>query len=1807
MLNPITYTEDVVRDFLRYQLTTYGFADTRLHGQLRSLLSLEETRNTPLMKGPFVSLSRAFRQGASIDALVDEGVLHPHFRTLAPHPFVRGHQEAAFRSIREGKTTLVATGTGSGKTECFLYPIISHALGLRDQNVPPGVTAVIVYPMNALAADQLKRLRELLAGSGVTFGMYVGWTPELRTEVKGHRLADGASHADWVAEQKKAQERKDPLPVMPPEERGSREEMRASPPRILLTNVKQLELLLTRQTDIELFDRSQLKYLVFDEAHTFSGAIGAESAVLIRRLRTFCGKSEDDVIGVATSATIADPVSGVEAGREFASRFFGIEPGRVALIGEAYEADDWAPVRTLTGPLPGDPSAQLANVLEVVRGVEGPSPDPAAVKALTAVVRSVTGSKLDGGKWPRGLEELYDVLAQSELVYQIAEALARPQPLDGLVETLKARVGRDVPQEEVLVWLALGSIARRGGRPLLRPVVHVFVRGMAGAVVTFPMESAGPRLWLSAADADAAGAVGKRLPILTCTTCAQHYLAHRVEDLDFTEKAPGGGKAVEGGRYWEALDDPKRGTRVLLLDRVAGEEEDAGGDDDPPTGTATMFLCRTCGALHQVGLKGCLGCGRSEPLVEVLAVRQDARNPGELRKCVACKAMGRMVRGRFREPARPVRAVAVSDIHVLAQNMLHRAERPRLLVFADNRQDAAFQAGWMQDHARRYHLRGLMWQHIAEGRISVGDLVARLDARLDQDDPLSQALLPEVWNAERKAPASDAHELERKVFLRMQVLREVAVGLRQRIGLEPWGRLEVTYLGLDIGLPFIEKWSEQIGCTPLELTEGVALLLDIARRSGALYDNDTMIYTRRFDHGTRPVQRGYIPEMQGLPKALKLQREDGDKDHLSQWLGRSLTRAKQVVKAWGVEGEAANELLSELWLMLSRDLKIIVPVTLAWANGGAIPGCVGAYQVDVDRLKLGRRSGRWRCDTCRRTQLRSGPKASCVQWRCSGKVRFENEDPDDYDLRVIDEGFRLIRPREHSAQVPADRRADYENWFKNENIEVVNTLVSTPTLELGVDIGALDAVLMRNVPPLPANYWQRAGRAGRRHRMSVNVTYAHARSHDRAYFEDPLKLLGGAIAPPRFNLKNPLMLRKHVHATVLTVLHQGARPGSGLDEAARAETAAILERCFPRHVKTWLFDEQNHVRTRPYDVSSLTSALARHRRTIDAHLASTFLNWPEADREVATPEVLTRFVDEMGTMLADVVRRLESRLKWAMDQLERLRQLAKLKGTLDPEEEALRTRAEALINKLKGRITRRSQDAEGYDDTYTMAVLAAEGFLPGYGLDGGGVMGFFEAPRFSHLRDFELRRPPALALREYVPGNMIYANGHTFTARTFRFPPDKPTAFSVDREAEAVREKGLGGQVVAGLNQSAVVDAMQVSDCDLPNMAQISDEEETRFQLPVSVFGYAKDRHAGGHRYQWGAREVQIRRQQHLRLVNVGATSEVRAGRLGYPVCLVCGLARSPFASDAELKHFEERHTERCGRKPGRLGFYSDVIADCVMIQGCQNKREAWSVGEALKQGAADVLDMQREDLVALVLGLPGESNVDLVIYDPMPGGSGLLDQILERWDEVCAAARSIVEGCPGSCGVSCIDCLRHYRNQWAHDHLDRHLAANCLTSWGSELEDGHPIPPRMEQVKSDQQPIGKPAERLQGMFARAGFPSPKPEFRIDLGYPLKHTDVDFFFEDPTQRSEGVCVYVDGLSAAIHGNAEQRTRDAQIREELQNRDYVVVVIAATEIDDQDVLAGLMGRIARHLLGKESAAQIRQNRSWYQQADDEPIV
>jgi len=1376
---------------------------------------------------------------------------------------------------------------------------------------------------------------------------------------------------------------------------------------------------------------------------------------------------------------------------------------------------------------------------------------------------------------------------------------------------LAGRLGRPVPEEEALIWLALGAAAQKDGRSLLRPVVHAFVRGVSGGVVTFPASLTNPRLALAADEVGPDDEGLFRLPLMTCTTCGQHYFIHHVKDFTFTDRIPGGGEAVENRIIWRPLEEPLGGARVVLLDRlVVDATDDDGPDEDQeehpapqprliPRNSVPLYFCRLCGTLHAERVEQCDGCGSPGPLVELYAVRQKQENLGKLVSCVACSAIGRVQLGGYREPARPVRASAVSDVHVLAQSMIHRAERKRLLVFTDNRQDAAFQAGWMQDHARRYRLRALMYARLSDEPLQLQTLVSQLDDELDQDNDLSQALLPEVWNVARKAADLEGHRAERRKYLRILALREVATGVRQRIGLEPWGRLVVDYDGLVPELPFFETWGIRLGLGAQELQQGIAAVLDFTRRNRILLDRDGQIFSRIWQEGDREIANGYLPLFRGGPKGLKLQRDPGDEPgRIQQWIGTRSTTMMQIALKWGVNPADVPGFLRELWELLTDQLRLITPVTLTGFRGRPLPGAQGAHQIDADRLLLRASQGLWRCQACHRVHLRPTPRMMCLAWRCTGTLVRERENPDNYDLMVLDGRFDMIRPKEHSAQIPATDREELERAFKGEGNRV-NTLVCTPTLELGVDIGALDSVLMRNVPPLPANYWQRAGRAGRRHRMAVNLTYARTHSHDRPYFDEPLKLLEGEIDPPGFNLRNEVMVRKHVHAVVLTELHRLARPDSTLAAGDQTELADTLRMVFPLSIRDYLFDSAGQVRLQALDVAPLATQLSKHQDSIGRSVVAAFQQgWPEEDRRVIEPECLHGYVSEMPEQLQSVIERLKHRLDWALDQMNRLDAIRRTRGTLDSEQDALRNRCDRYVKRLKGTDRRRQREAEGFDDTNTYSVLAAESFLPGYGLDTGGVVGTYEAPKHNmSFRDWELRRNPALALREYVPGNLIYANGQRFIPRFFRLEPGQPVRFFVDAPNQAVAElemtesAGLGAQFIS---------AVPVCDVGLPHNSMISDDEDYRFQLSVAVYGYEQPQHGGGKQYRWGDRTLNHRTAVRLRLVNVGAASQTRnGGNLGYPVCLVCGQSRSPLASAADLQAFADDHLDRCGKRVAGIGFYADIIADAISLDGAVDREEAYSVMEALRMGASKVLDMEIEDLQLLAIAQAGGQGLSMLLYDPMPGGSGILDQMISRWPEVVVAARRLVEECPSRCQSACVDCLLRFRNAYYHRHLNRITALNRFDSWGSSLTFAHDIPARLPAPASEAVPVNDPELTLRAMLDRAQLHDYIPQRPIELGRPLGTTVPDFFFESKNPDIyAGLCIYLDGMSARLHGALETQQRDREIREELRSQGYEVIEIQFGQLSDPGAMRQHFFKIGRFLLGRNEAQRLKDSDSWF---------
>jgi ATP-dependent helicase YprA (DUF1998 family) len=1777
-MNPIHAARRVTSDFLKYQLTAFPFSDPRLYRQLRELLKVDDPLASPLMKGPYLSLSRAFRSGPSLGQLASEGILHPHLSNLFPIPNVHGHQEKAIRAIANKQPTVVSTGTGSGKTECFLIPIISHCLKLRDEEDAPGIRAVIVYPMNALAEDQLGRLRELLVGTGVPFAMYVGKTPEWESDVSGLRCAP--SQADFHAKVKMLRDTGQNRAVLPPEEVASREMLRTpgKQPRILLTNVKMLELLLTRATDVELFDGARLDFMVVDEAHTFRGAEGAEAAVLMRRLRTYCGQKPDETISIATSATLADPSDPTPA-KTYMSRFFGVDTDQVEVVNEDYVDEDWKQSRLRLNAMSEDVAIDRLNLC--IDALESSEIEAGVI--VSGVYRQITGRSLDSSDWR---SSLFDELTGIENAYELVQSLKEPQSLDEICRVLM------VSPFEVLLWLTLGSAAKRGGRRLLRPVVHGFVRGIDGAVVGYP-DGNNPTLWLSKSDAESESPDIAHLSVATCTNCGLHYYPVFVRDYSFSGRFPSGGDAHGEGTCWPPLEEAQGGCRAILTDLLLSpvEDDELGGDGTRiPTGAAELNFCRECGALCS-GLSVCGNCSCTD-LVPMLAVQMDGDDqPARMKKCLSCSSGQKRVFGQVREPARPVRATVVSDVHVLSQNLLQHANsgNKRLLVFADSRQDAAFQAGWMRDHARRYRIRALVDSVVRTSTEPMGldDLVDALGTSFNLDKKLSQALMPEVWEIAEPSAANQLHERERRDYLKLFLMRELSMGWRQKAGLEPWGRIRIHYVGLDATRPFFSKWSAALEMSSENLFEGVNGLLDLYRRRYCLFDDQTRVFTTFLGDGHKWIQRLFIPQIEGSPAAITFRKPSGS-GRLQGLTGPTKQAlGDRVARLWSIPESERESFLQELWEEL-LDRKIIRLVEVQSDSGSPVKGFDNAYQIDAGAISIVSQEGVYRCNSCRKAFCRPLPLGRCLHHRCAGTVVWEPEDSENYDLMTLREGYEMVRAREHSAQVPGPDREQLEIAFKS-GAEEVNTLVCTPTLEMGVDIGALDSVLLRNIPPLPANYWQRVGRAGRRERIALNLSYARPTRHDRSYFEDPLRMLRGKVEPPRFNLRNPVMLEKHVRSIVLASLHQLTRESSGLSEQEREALSEALKECFPSMIRSILFSEDGAIYDSPRAMKSITAQVLLHQKRLLAQVEEVFsAGWPADAIALVSKQKVESVIESFGEDLSAVYRRVFRRLKWAQVQISRLSEQKVAKGSLDEDSVALEKRCSTVIKRLKGEVNRSRTEAEGIDDALTFSILAAEGFLPGYGLIGGGVRGFAEPYK---AKPFVLSRTSTVGIREFVPGNLLYANNRRFHTSQFQFGtgdelPER--SFIVDPSRQLLVEHagatGMGAQRM---------DFIPACDVHLAQRSLISDEEDTRFMMPVTVLIREEGIYGEGQAYSWGSKTIDWRQQVRILAANIGEARRTNVGKLGYLTCKICGQTRSPYASDAEVKSFIKSHSTRCGTVPSQIGIYARTVADCIRVQQC-SRVEAFSIGESLRMGASRVLEMEIDDVLLAAVPIEGQDDlVDLLVMDPMPGGSGLLQQMIERWDILVEASQDVVNHCPAQCGTSCPECLQTYRNQQYHSFLDRHLAGEMLETLGKKLQVTNIVPAQVALIVTPDESTNQGEQRLVELLNRAGLIPDATQKRIDLEDIGTHTVPDVFFECETDTYDGVCVYLDGLSEHLHGNATQLVKDTAIRSSLEHNGFKVIVIPYTELSDVNAMTTHFIAIARSVKGKAAARAIQE--------------
>jgi len=1795
VLNPIVFAEKVNRQYLRYRLSRLPLKDVRLKEQSERLVGSPD--RSPFIKGPYVSLSRPILPGGTVEDLCRDGTFHSalHGQGIAEFAQLYKHQERAARAIRAGRNLIISTGTGSGKTEAFLYPIISKCLELKQQGRLRGVAAVLLYPMNALANDQNERLRRLLAGTGITFGTYTGATIEDRSKADQafRRLAPGQGREVYL--NALGNPGGDKRTLIPWEERASVEEMRESPPNLIISNVKQLELILTRAEDVGIFVDNSLSFIVVDEAHTFTGVGGSEVALLVRRLREFTGRRPEDVVHIGTSATIVDPEGDSNrAAIRFASRFFGVRPESVELITEEYQERKPVAIRFNPDPIP-DAAEKFTPMVNAIESGDS--------TVLTQELKRILDVSLDA--WNLSAS-IYQTLEAVSVVQKLHEVLEVPMHLDDVARKVWEGLGRPVPagngleaaKAEVLLWLALGAAAECDGERLFRPKLHFFVRGLEGAVVHFQREDEGWTPVLAESRRDAMAKVqgqegGEGVPhldtrildVLYCRHCGQHYYGKLVSNLIMDKGRLRGGEAGRGAGETLWTEDP-HGSLVVFTDSLVGiDPEDVKHDD-----STDLKLCAECGLLQRTKGQVCQrpSCRANGSFIPVHAsVYTSDEGYAPKNYCLAC--------GSYSRKEKPVlveaRAVQVADVHILAQEMIQampKAHR-KLLVFADSRQDAAFQAAWMQDHARRYRMRQLFYNVLlGQGPMTTGDAVARIIEALDKEPSLQEVIAPDLIEKHHGNIEGQEFLRDRKRYFHIHFLREVCEGAGRIDTLENWGLLGIGYSGLREDHEIVQGLSERFSLDPAAVLDFILGFLDYWRTRGFLHSPATLLYSRAWDDTMAEVRDGWLSKNSMYPRALVLESaKDLPNSRIKGVMSfRGQTWSMQFAKKAFPQLEDVQGLLNEMWgRLIEKGYLVEGEVGQQDRGRGGGRRTVGGFQINEEKLRVCTQRELYVCERCGKVSSRQTPGLICPSWNCYGTMRREEPSEEVYDVSVLmNPDFNVMVPREHSAQVPHQLRERVEREFKQG--KGVNCIVATPTLELGIDIGDLDGILMRNMPPDPSNYWQRAGRAGRRQRMAVIYTYCRNTHHDLAYFERPLEMLGGRISPPRINLRNKHMVTRHAHGTALSALLRMAQvPGvriageiTALTEEERERLANVLEEEIPKHIGRLVRDPATgNYRTEAPTLTALSAQTALYSRQIkqaaQAALESGY--WPDEDRSALddVPDRAVEFPEALRREFAQIFKNFDDarRLRARLYEL-------KNKGSLRAEEEKLLKSVDRYIGRIDN-----NKDLE----TYTLNMLAARGFLPGYGFDDTGIVASFSSDS-ARLPSFTLSRSRSQALREFLPGNMLYANGGKFSLTKYSLPVDEKVVNEYEVDLALDKIVARGQRTFQTVVRPATVKALPISDCIMVNESRITDDEEFAFRMGTEIqIAPLGESYRGIILYRLGEMNLLHYYGMEMAFLNFGPNKvyqRIKNGdsglHLGFPVCPVCGAVRSPRlqlqSNNTSIEEFFQKHREELHHE--NAGWYcleAAFDADYLSLGPFASYEEAVSTSWAIVIGAMDHIELESDDLEVRVIPSEGTS-FSAWIVDRHPGGSGLLDQIVQNWRAIIASALALCTECPSQCESSCQSCLRLYENQKDHPVLSRSLAIGPLAKLDARPEFGGGRGEAAQYVS----PTGDPDTGSVRMLAKKlekahlfGGAKMDPRIPVDsLGFSVR-PDIHWL----SGSGKHVCVYVDG---SIHDVPEVRSRDDHIRTTLRQKEgWAVHVIRNESVRDEAYVQDLITRIA----------------------------
>lgn len=1733
----IAETIDEIQAALRdYIEATYHVGHPRIIEQRRQLLTSEGV----LFKAPYIESTPRYQTNRRFAELDLDPQVHALLslltqkmgdldRLLYDPPYT--HQaEALERTSRDGKSLAITTGTGSGKTESFLLPMLAklatEAAHRPSSFAAPAVRALILYPMNALVNDQLGRLRLLLgdprvttqfdawAGRPARFARYTSRTlyPGVRTVKKDQQrlgsiedfyllLIDQAAdptapgHAQAKALKEKLQERgkwpakpdlkkwfgpkgsrwKDPRTdefvraVMQPDdpELLTRHEVLAAPPDVLITNYSMLEYMLMRPLERPVFDHTRQwladnpeeKFLlVVDEAHLYRGAAGAEVALLLRRLRSRLGIAPERLQVITTSASFTT----AEYARSFAAQLTGKAPDDFRTVTSQWALRDGA----TTGS--ADDAALLAAVpLEDFYAGDSDAERTAAVSNLLSE-RGVADR--DGGIGAL-LDEALSSYGPMNLL--VNETMQKAQPVSELGKAIFPGVDAPLADKAVTTLVALGSAARRtpDEAGLLPCRVHAFFRGLPGLWACLDPEcdavdrsdlppGLGPIGKLYAQPQATCDCGARVFEFYTCRHCGSAYArayTDNMQDPSFLWHEQGGAFQTTTGAIPELfpldllLEDPAAGqVEVAEIDLVTGRLN----PPKAPTRSRIVFIPKL----------------RSGETVTSDDDDDDADDQaeanGEFKPCGVCGQLAGFGRSSVQDHQtkgdQPFQALVTRQIEVQPPSAPYSDFAPlrgrKVLAFSDSRQVAARLAPNLQAYSMRDVIRPLIlkgWTDLAAqpgigAQLSLERLYLAVMVAAKQ---LKVRLRPELRQAESLhvlrdvGRAIDKGALTGDVSATMELLMLTAQP-PQSLLRAMYAALTDKYYGLtSLGLASLREKAS--------LTD--ELLAQLPAIPGvATTDAERLALLRLWlAQWSTPARGIWFPSM----TQEWWRQKGGVKPHSGKF---------QTIDRW-LGTPAAKKVFKDSWL------PTILP-KFCEAAGNKYRLLAGNVALDI--------GGLWGyCERCRFTQRPFPGSTKCVS---CGADRVRTLDPETDDvfrarkgyyresaeraLKTPDKPILSIIAAEHTAQLNAaqsdavfSRAEEYELLFQDVNVGLprpgeqeraaIDVLSCTTTMEVGIDIGSLSGVALRNMPPSRANYQQRAGRAGRRgNAVATVVAFGSADTHDDHYFRNPDLMIRGEVDDPILTLDNDEIARRHVIAYLLQRYNQDRLPQIAPEDQPQ------------------LFEVLGTVRgfagtTSPLNRTDFEEWLNQHEAALSADVDSWLpAELKQKDRQAILDELATR-------TLTDIDEALDLEANGALAEPE--------VGDAAPQDEE--------VEEGDSGEDGAELPSEPRSQTNLLDRLLYKGVLPRYAFPTD-VVAFHVFDRDkSEPFHTEFRYAPSqglpIALSQYAPGKVVWIDNKEWTSGAIYAPMhkerfqawrDKWLYFECqvchyakhfpydqaergeERDCPACGAEGKFGKAMNWMRPPGFAhragDEPGTSPDDAP-----ANSYATRAKL---VAEGPEEESAWDH---VTSRLEQTYRRDTLLVTNTGPRSE------GYTYCTLCGLIEptkgaTGVVSGTHPKPYPDEREPHCQGSASTRGLVlgTDFISDVLLVRLKVDKpitlrpellstqvalrtiAEALTIAATSELGV-DASELQAEYRPALTPAGNRGLEAEIYLYDTLAGGAGFTRRVHGYGISIFRKALERLENCPADCDASCYRCLRSFRNRFEHGLLDRKVGAALL------------------------------------------------------------------------------------------------------------------------------------------------------------------